>query len=137
MNKLRGPIIGIESSEGLSIVEIDAGGVSLSCIVLETHETSGTLQPGHEIYAVFKESSVSIGKNLSGMLSQRNRLPVRVKSVEKGKILTKVLLDFHGTEIVTIITTRSAKAMEIEPGDEVQAIVKSSDIALMEVEDQL
>ena len=133
MNKLRGTITAVESADHLSIVDVEVGGVTLSSIVLETPETTSYLRAGHAIDVVFKESTVSIGKNLSGLLSQRNRLEARITVVEEGKILTRLVLDFHGATVVSLITTRSANSMAIKAGDIVQAVIKSSDIALMEI----
>lgn len=136
MNQLKGKIVHIESSDSLSIVEMIAHGHTFTCILLETPKTAKYLHCGNSIFLVFKESCVSIGRNISGQLSLRNRFPLVISEIQSGEILTKLILDFLGEKIISVITTKSAKAMRLEPGNQVEGLVKSSDIALLECSEE-
>lgn len=133
MNRLRGNITDIETDGMISMVTIEAEHTRFSSTVIDTSETAAYLSVGNEIDMVFKETEMSIGKNLSGGLSLRNRFAGVIKEIDRGKILTKIGLDFHGHLLQSIITTRSANNLELSVGDRVVGIVKTTEISLMEI----
>ena len=130
MNKLTGKIILIVSSPHMSMVDVDVDGDVFSSIVLETPATGSYLKEGVEITLLFKETEVSIGKNLSGMISLRNRFKARVKGVEKSDILSKISLEYRSKKIVSIISTRSVDKLGLMAGDEVEWLVKTNEVSL-------
>ena len=131
MNKLQGKIMNIESSEHISIVDIDVEGDLFSTVIIETPETTDYLRIGKEVFMLFKETEVSIGKALSGNLSLRNRLKSKIKTIEKGTVLTKITLDYKGKDIISVITTRSTNKLDLKVGDEVQGLVKANEVIIM------
>ena len=131
MNKLYGKIVFIESSGDMSIVDADVRGDTFSTIVLETPQSAPYLKIGEEVTLLFKETEVSIGKNLSGMMSLRNRISSRIKKLTSGGILTQVVLDYKGQEIVSIISSRSARGLNLKSGDDVEWLVKTNEISLL------
>ncbi len=130
MNKLQGTIVNIESSEQMSIVEVDVKGDIFSSIVLETPTTAAYLKIGARVTLLFKETEVSIAKNLSGRISIRNRAQSSVKKIEKREILTTVILDYKGREITAIISTKSANRLELKKDEDVEWLVKTNEISL-------
>ena len=133
MNKLKGKIENIESSEHLSLVEVNVVDVIITSIVIETPDTADYLKVGNEVSVLFKETEVSIGKNLSGGLSLRNRLPSIITRIEKGVLLSELTLDFRGNLIDSIITTKSVNRLALNPGDEVDGLIKTNEITIMKV----
>lgn len=131
MNKLLGKITNIESSEHISIVDIDVEGDLFSSVIIETPETADYLKIGNEVFMLFKETEVSIGKALSGNLSLRNRLKSKIKTIEKGTVLTKITLDYKGKDIISVITTRSTNKLDLKVGDDVQGLVKANEVIIM------
>lgn len=131
MNKLIGKIILVESSSHMSMVDIDVEGDVFSSIVLETPATAPYLKQGNSVTLLFKETEVSIGKDLSGLISLRNRFKATIKQIEKSDILTKVFLDYKGKEIISIISTRSAQKLALINGDEVEWLVKTNEVSLL------
>jgi molybdate transport system regulatory protein len=86
---------------------------------------------------LFKESEVSIAKNFSGLISLQNRFDCIITRVELGKLLAQITLNFHGNIIDSIISSGSAKRMNLAVGDSVVALVKSTEITLiMDNEDE-
>ncbi len=132
MNKIPGKIKHIESSDSISLVEIETEIGSMCAVVVETPETADYLKVGREVYVLFKETEVSVGKDFSGMLSMRNKIPCRVEKVERGKILTRLILKCSNTAIKSIITTRSADMMDIRVGESITAFIKTNEVSLME-----
>ncbi|MCB0312247.1 MAG: tobe domain protein, partial [Calditrichaeota bacterium] len=111
MNRLKAEITAIESGGHISLVELRAHGDRFSCVVIETPQTAAYLRIGREVEILFKETEVSIAKDLSGEISLRNRIPAMIKQVDKGAVLARIVLDYRGLEIVSIITTRSANRL--------------------------
>ncbi|MCB0258225.1 MAG: TOBE domain-containing protein, partial [Calditrichaeota bacterium] len=116
MNRLKAEITAIESGGHISLVELRAHGDRFSCVVIETPQTAAYLRIGREVEILFKETEVSIAKDLSGEISLRNRIPAMIKQVDKGAVLARIVLDYRGLEIVSIITTRSANRLNLRPG---------------------
>lgn len=134
MNKLRAKIINIESSEYISLVDLQANGDLFSCVIIETPETAEYLKINNEVYILFKETEVSIGKNLSGQISLRNRLQAKIKHIEKGPVLSELILDYKGIEIGSVITTRSVNKLDLNIGDPVAGLIKANEVSIMEAE---
>lgn len=130
MNRLDGKILRIETSDDMSLIEVDCHSDILSALVLETPYSAPYLKIGGPITLLFKETEVSIAKNLSGLISLRNRNKAVVKKIEKAKILAKVVLNYQGREIISIISTGSANKLDLKPGDEVEWLVKTNEISL-------
>jgi molybdate transport system regulatory protein len=83
---------------------------------------------------LFKESEVALARQLSGQISLRNRMPGQVVALEQGRLLTRVRLalqDVPGSCIESLITTRSAQAMQLAIGDQLEALVKSNEMSMM------
>jgi len=56
----------------------------------------------------------------------RNTITARVKSVEKGDIMSLVKFeDISAPEMASVLTTESVENLEIKPGDTVQLIIKA------------
>ena len=134
MNKLTGKIILIQSSPHMSMVDVDVSGDVFSSIVLETPVTAPYLKKGIEVTLLFKETEVSIGKNLSGLISLRNRFKGTIKRLEKSDILTKVFLNYKNKEVISIISSRSAERLTLIVGDEVEWLVKTNEVSLFKDE---
>ena len=65
------------------------------------------------------------------MLSARNQLPGKIKSISRGAVNAEVIIITpNGAEISSIITLGSCVRMNLEPGDNVIAVVKASDVII-------
>ena len=130
MNKLIGKIVLIESTQHMSMVDIDVQGDVFSSIVLETPASASYLKHGNSVTLLFKETEVSIGKNLTGLISLRNRFKGTIRRIERSKILSKIHLNYQSQEIVSIISTRSVGKLGLIDGDEVEWLVKTNEVSL-------
>jgi molybdopterin-binding protein len=64
-------------------------------------------------------------------LSARNGLKGKVISVEKGIITAKVKVQIMAPAVVTsVITKEAVEDLEIKVGDEVEAIIKSTEVLI-------
>ncbi len=137
MNQLRGRITAIETSGYLSLVDVAVGADSFAAILMETPPSAPYLAVGREVQVLFKETEVSLAKNLSGLLSLRNRLRGKVLDIRGGAILSEVMLDYQGQRITSIITSRAVGRLALRAGDEVEALIKANEVSLMEADDAL
>ena len=113
------------------MVDVDVQGDVYSSIILETPATASYLKEAAQITLLFKETEVSIGKNLSGLISLRNRFKGIIKRIEESKILTKVFISYKNFEIISIISARSAQRLELQAGDEIEWLVKTNEVSLL------
>jgi molybdopterin-binding protein len=64
-------------------------------------------------------------------LSTRNRLPGTVTEVIKGEAAAKVTLQVGDNHVVALITRESADELGLEPGKQVTALVKATDVMVL------
>jgi molybdopterin-binding protein len=64
------------------------------------------------------------------MLSARNQFKGVVKSVKLGGVMAEVIITVGSLEFVSAITRSSAEALALKPGDEVKAIIKSTEVLI-------
>ncbi len=64
-------------------------------------------------------------------LSTRNRLPGMVTEVVKGEAAAKVTLQVGDNHMVALITRESADELGLEPGKQVTALVKATDVMVL------
>jgi len=64
------------------------------------------------------------------MLSARNQFKGVIKSVKLGNVAAEVVVQVGELEVVPLITRASAEALDLEPGDEVRAVIKSTEVLI-------
>lgn len=131
MNRLPGIISAIDMHGSIALVDVTVGEYRFTSTLIGAGEDVGAWQAGMAVVLLFKETEVSLAKNLSGLLSTRNRIPCTVTDIERGKLLTRVGLDFLGRRIESVITTRSSHTLDLAVGDRVEGLVKANEMTLM------
>jgi molybdopterin-binding protein len=63
-------------------------------------------------------------------ISARNQLAGKVVSVNKGQAIANVELDVAGQRLVASITVEATNELGLEPGSEVIAVIKASDVII-------
>lgn len=131
MNSVPGTIAAIDTDGNLSLVDIDvAAGARMTALIVENPEHCPWLEVGHKVKVLFKETEVSIARNLSGQISLRNRFPATITAIRSSGMLAEITLDSAGHQIISIITSRSAQRMELKTGDQVEWLVKANEVSL-------
>lgn len=129
MNRLPARIVSVDCEGSLALIEAEAIGRRYTALLLGAAEARGW-QAGTPITLLFQETEVSLAKDLSGRLSLRNRFPCRVTGIAHGRLLTRVLLDCGGHALASVVTTRSAQALELAEGDTVEGLVKANEMTV-------
>lgn len=131
MNRLPATIAAVDVHGSIALVDAAVGAHRFTATLIGAGEEVCTWQPGMPVTLLFKETEVSLAKNLSGLISMRNRIPCTVTGIEHGKLLTRVILNFNGHPLESVITTRSSHALAIVPGDTVEGLVKANEMTVM------
>jgi len=131
MNKLPGTISKIQQSGVILLVDVEVDGHLFSAMLIESASQPEWLQTGNNIQLVFKETEVSLAKNLSGLISTRNRMKCTVQHIERGELLSKIDMKFLKFVLTSAITTRSVDSLNLKIGDEIEALVKANEVSLM------
>lgn len=67
-------------------------------------------------------------------ISARNQLKGTVQSVKLGSVMAEVVVALEGgQEIVSAITRTSAETLQLKSGDQIVAIIKSTEVMLGKV----
>ena len=102
----------------------------LSVIITRASCEDMHLLVGDTIYVLIKGTDIMLAKSFSGMLSARNKAPGIVRQIIQGDVLSKVFVESQGDMLHAFITNNSLREMAIHEGDEVTAIVKSTELIL-------
>ncbi len=135
MNVLKGIITGKSVSENLALVDVDVSGVRFTALLIDSIEDESEITVGDRVRVLFKETEVAIASGLSGKISLRNRMDCQLNEIIKGKILTRLLLDYNGNPLEAVVTTRSSEMMGLKQGMELQVLVKATEIILQKIYD--
>ncbi len=129
MNRLRGAIATVERSGSIALIDVAVDGQSCTALLLDADE--GRFRVGVAVTLVFNETEVALAKNLSGLISLRNRLPGTIEAIEEGHLMSRVLLRVGSNQVSSVITTRSLLALQLRVGDAVEGLVKSNEMHLV------
>jgi len=105
--------------------------IAFTSIVIETPATANYLKLGAPVKVMFKETEVIIGKS-GADISLQNQIPVKVVAIEQGQLLSQLNLQYQEYHLCSIITTNAVKKLQLKPGVEVIAMIKTNEIMLSE-----
>lgn len=64
-------------------------------------------------------------------LSARNQLSGTIRSIKEGVVTAEIVVQLAGgEEIVSVITVDSVKSLDLKVGDQVKAIIKSTEVMI-------
>jgi molybdate transport system regulatory protein len=63
-------------------------------------------------------------------ISARNQFPGVVRSVRHGAVMSEVVVDIGGHEIVSLISTSSAKRLRLKKGKPAVAVIKATEVII-------
>lgn len=129
-NRLCGTIVSITQGQIHAHVQILWKDIPLSVIITRASCEDMHLSVGDTIYVLIKGTDIMLAKSLSGMLSARNSAKGVVREIVRGDVLSKIFVESQGDRLHAIITNTSLKEMGIKEGNEITAIVKSTELIL-------
>ena len=130
MNYINAVVRDRESLKNINLVSFEADEQSLKMISLEL---SDEIKETKKVVLGVKSTNIALAKNLQGELSISNQLKVTIDSLSFGKLLCSVKFMFADAMQESVITKSSAERMNLQVGDEIIALIKSSDLSIVEV----
>lgn len=89
--------------------------------------------PQSEIDRLLFRKSVKNVKTTVRRLSGRNQLVGRISSVRISGLMAEVQISIGGQEITSIITSRSAREMNLKQGQTAAALIKATEVMILRV----
>jgi molybdopterin-binding protein len=132
MNSLKGKITSLKTNGSLSLVTILVEDVFFNTIVIETPDTASYLKTGNSIKVIFKETEVVIGKGISHTISIQNKVIGEILELKKGELLSKLIINTTVGQLIAVITTDSLYQLQLEVGEKITAMIKTTEIMLSE-----
>jgi molybdate transport system regulatory protein len=130
MNKLTGNVLSVKFDELFAQVTIDCDGATCSsCILLSDHDLP-YCKVGNRVEMTFKESDTILTLHSNCEISCRNRFKCIIKDIVYTSVMTRVITDFKGVSIVSMITKDSADMLNLQTGKEITCLVKSTSVIL-------
>ena len=80
-----------------------------------------------------RDRSVADRKNAIRQVSGRNQLVGRVEEVRVSGLMAEVTLSIGGQRITSIITSRSAREMNLKAGQTAAALIKATEVMILRV----
>lgn len=125
MNILNATLTAITSSEQLSILTVSVGDDPFYLLLVEQCN-----EPiGEALKLVFKETEVILSK--TAVSTTANTQSAMVKKIERGDVLSQIILDYHAASIIALVPTLSFNTLDIHEGNEVFWMVQPSEISLL------
>ncbi|NQD36710.1 TOBE domain-containing protein [Permianibacter sp. IMCC34836] len=129
MNELPGQLLALEQEHGVLLADVAVDGAPFTALLL--HAGAQPQWPlGAAVRLSFKETEIALAKNLRGELSFRNRHPATVTGIGHGKLLTAVQLQFGPHALTSVITSGSARRLQLQVGDQVEWLVKANEMQI-------
>ena len=111
-------------------VQILRKSIPLSVVITKASCEDMQRSEGDSITVLIKGTDVMLAKSFSGMISARNMVSGIVKRIIRGDVISKVFVESQEEMLHAIITNASLEEMEISEGNEITAIVKSTELIL-------
>lgn len=125
MNKIQCTITDIISDEHIALVSMHSKDHIFTAMILDHH-----LEVGMKVNALFKESEVMICDSSYSRISARNRFVSKVLSVHRDKTIARVLFEFEGGVISSLVSSVAIDEMMIAEGLIFGWFVKSSEVMI-------
>jgi molybdopterin-binding protein len=68
-------------------------------------------------------------------ISARNQLSGKVTAVKLGNVMAQIEIQVGENQLVSVITRESAEGLDLKEGDEVVAIIKSTEVMVAKQEE--
>lgn len=133
MSNLIATIKEIQTVDSLNIVNFDFFGTTLTMMSLELKDE---VKVGKRVILGIKPTTVAIAKDFNGDISYSNQIESTIQSIEIGKLLCSIKLISKETTFESIITSKSAKRLDLKENDNVTAFIKASEISISKVLDE-
>ena len=64
-------------------------------------------------------------------ISGRNKLSGKIADIKSGAVMAQITVEVNGQQVTSVITNDSVNELGLKPGDQVNALIKSTDVMIM------
>jgi len=129
-NKIRGIVSDVRCEGVMGIVKVAVGDNKITAVITADSVRDLKIETGKKVVAVIKATEVMVA-NTPQKLSARNQLSGMISSVSKDDLMAIVKLDItEDTGITAIISKEAAEQLQLTPGVEAVAIIKSTSVMI-------
>jgi molybdate transport system regulatory protein len=112
-------------------VILDIGqGSAVSSVITNSSAKTLDLKVGDKALALFKATWVIISTDTALKTSARNQFKGKINKATPGAVNAEIIVDIPGGQIAAIVTNESFKALNLEEGLEVLALIKASHVII-------
>lgn len=129
MNLIPGIVFSITSDDTVANINIVCENSVYSVCTL-SDEQMMFYHIGSQVIMAFKETDTLICMEPDALISCQNRFYSTISQINYGPVVSKIIANCHGFPISSIITSSSARALDLSIGIEVICMVKSTSILL-------
>lgn len=72
-------------------------------------------------------------KEATRRVSGRNQLVGRIDSVRISGLMAEIMISIGGQQITSVITSRSAREMQLKPGQTAAALIKATEVMILRI----
>lgn len=130
MNSIPGIIDSVIKDDLFAQINIVYREFMFSACILLSEDDMPYGKIGTPVSMNFKECDTFIALDSSCCVSCRNRFIAKVTNIISSPVITRVTADFNGIPIISMITSDSARFLNLEKGVNVVCIVKSTSMML-------
>ncbi len=132
MSSLKARIKQIQTVDSLNIVCFDFFGTTLTMMSLDLKDE---IKIGTKVILKVKPTAIAIAKEFTGQISYSNQIESIIEDIQIGELLCSIKLKVKDTIFESIITSKSAKRLELKKSDKVIAFIKASELYISKVLD--
>jgi molybdenum-pterin binding domain len=132
MNTIKGTVISVNSANGVSEVEVKTPLGNIYAVVLERPGEAEFVKENKQVKCIFKETEVLL---LREKVSQINLFEGTIRSLEKGRVLSMLVVDCKGQEIRVMLTSRQVDTLGLSQGTKVYMLLSPMHV-ILEAEDE-
>jgi len=129
MNQIDAVVTHIQSSDNINVVSFEAAGQPMRMMALELDRS---LKAGTRVRLGVKASNIALGKAPLGTISISNQLKATIARIDNGELLSSVKFSLGEALLESIITRDSLDRMNLQAGEAVVALIKSSELSILE-----
>lgn len=130
MNIIPGVISSVLEDDLFAKIDIEHDNINFSACILNSECDATFSKPGTPVNMAFKETDTIISLLNDKKISCRNRFPSKVTSIVYGVVMTRIAAAYKGFTIVSLVTSSSARQLNLRPDISVICMVKSTSMIL-------
>jgi len=127
MNTIKGIVVAVNSTNGLCEVEVKTPLGNIYAVVLGSPGEAEFVKQNRKVKCIFKETEVLL---LKENVSQINLFEGTIRSLEKGRVLSTLVVDCKGEEIRVMLTSRQVDTLGLSQGTKVYMLLSPMHVVL-------